>query len=122
MRSKENAPAPWTPTIRDQCDREQMVFDPVSCLVSKPVQKEAESEMNRCNSAHHRKRDDQGSNSAEKPDDQSDSTQQFPRDYQKGQSRWKVQMFGECAHAAGKTGAAIPSQHFLSAMGDEYDP
>src|SRR5467141_4263909 len=41
-----------------QCDRQQMVLNPVSFLVSEPVQKEAESEMNSCNSAHHRERDD----------------------------------------------------------------
>src|SRR5258708_20121793 len=81
------------PHYQGQCDREQMVFDPVSFLVSKPVQKEAESEMNRCNSAHHRKRDDQGGNSAEKPDDQSDSTQQSPPNYQQAQSQCKSQIF-----------------------------
>jgi len=47
-----------------QCDRQQMVFNPVSLLGSEPVQKEAESPMNSCNSAHHRERDEQGGNSA----------------------------------------------------------
>src|SRR5260370_29640034 len=77
--------------------------------------------MNSCNSAHHRERYDECCDSAEKPDDQSNPAEKFPRDYQKGQSRWKVQMFAERAHAAGKTGSAIPSQHFLSAVGKEYD-
>src|SRR5438128_9780099 len=77
--------------------------------------------MNRCNSAHHREHDDYCGNSAKQPDDQPDSTEQFPGDHKKGQSRRKVQMFGERAHAAGKTGSAIPSQHFLSAVGKEYD-
>src|SRR5207247_8161591 len=31
-------------------------------------------------------------------------------------------MFRERAHAAGKTGSAIPPQHFLSAVAKEYDP
>src|SRR6266446_9093123 len=77
--------------------------------------------MNRCNSAHHREHDDYCGNSAEQPDDQSDSTEKFPGDHKKGQSRRKVQMFGERAHAAGKTGSAIPPQHFLSAVAKEYD-
>src|SRR5947208_15683682 len=41
-----------------QCDRQQMVLNPVSFLASEPVQKEAESEMNSCNSTHHGERDD----------------------------------------------------------------
>src|ERR1700723_1696104 len=47
-----------------QRDRQEMVFNPVSFLGSEPVQKEAESPMNSCNSSHHRERDDQGGNSA----------------------------------------------------------
>src|ERR1700739_2223896 len=39
-----------------QCDRQQMVLNPVSWLVSEPVQEKAKSEMNSCNSAHHRER------------------------------------------------------------------
>jgi hypothetical protein len=34
-----------------QCDRQHMVFNPLSFLASEPVQKEGESEMNSCNSA-----------------------------------------------------------------------
>src|SRR5207244_13267076 len=41
-----------------QCDRQQMVLNPVTFLASEPVQKEAESEMNSCNSTHHGERDD----------------------------------------------------------------
>src|SRR5207253_3302543 len=50
---------------QSQCDRQQMVLNPVSLLVSEPVQKEAESEMNSCNSTHHREHDDYCGNSAE---------------------------------------------------------
>src|SRR5213594_2039868 len=77
--------------------------------------------MNRCNSTHHRERDDYCGNPAEQPDDQSDSTEQFPGDHKKGQSRRKVHIFGERAHAPGKTGSAVPPQHFLSAVAKEYD-
>src|SRR5579864_7773352 len=98
-----------------------MILNPVSFLGSEPVQEKAESKMNSCDSAHHRKRDDQRRNSAEQPNDQSDSTEQFPGDDQKGQSGRKVQMFDERAHAAGETWSAIPAQHFLSAVGKQYD-
>jgi len=57
---------------------------------------------------------------AEQPNDQSDSSEQFPGDHKKGQSRRKVQMFGEGAHATDKTGSAIPPQHFLSAVTKKY--
>jgi hypothetical protein len=77
--------------------------------------------MDRCNRAGHREHNEQCGNSAEQPDDQSDSTEQFSSDHKKSQSRREVQMFGEGSHAAGKTGPAIPSQHFLSAVGKEYD-
>jgi hypothetical protein len=40
--------------------------------------------MNYCNSAYHRKRDEQRGNSGEQTDNQSDSTEQFPGDDQKG--------------------------------------
>jgi hypothetical protein len=104
-----------------QCDGQQMILNPVSSLGSEPVQEEAESKMNGCDSTHHRNRDDQSSNSAEQPDDQSDSTEQFPGDDQKGQGGRKVQMFGERSHAAGETWSAIPTQQFLSAVSKKYD-
>src|ERR1700757_3411697 len=104
-----------------QRDGLQMILNPVSFLGSEPVQEKAEAKMNGCDSAHHRKCDDQSGNSAEQPDDQSDSTEQFPGDDQKGQSGRKVQMFGERAHAAGETRSAIPTQHFLSTVGEKYD-
>jgi hypothetical protein len=44
-----------------------------------------------------------------------------PGDYKKGQSRRKVQMFGERAHAAGKTRSAKPTQQLLRTVGKEYD-
>ena len=78
--------------------------------------------MNSCNRAYHRQHDDKGGNSAEQPYDESDSAEKFPGDHKKSQRRRKVQMFGEGEHAAGKTGSAIPSQHFLRAVAKEYDP
>ena len=70
-----------------QCDCQQMVLNPVSFLGSEPVQEQAESEMNSCDSAYHRERDDECGNSAEQPDDESNSTEKFPGDHKKGQSR-----------------------------------
>src|ERR1700757_3217416 len=105
---------------QSQCDGQQMILNPVPFLGCEPVQEQAKSKMNGGDSAYHRKRDDQRCNSAEQPDDQSDSTGQFPGDDQKGQSGRKVQMFGEREHAAGETRSAIPTQHFLSAMGKKY--
>src|SRR5579864_2356370 len=104
-----------------QCYGQQMILNPVSFLGSEPVQEEAESKMNGCDGACHRKRDDQPGNSGEQTDNQSDSTEQFTGDDQKGQSGWKVQMFGERAHAAGETRSGIPTEHFLSAVGKKYD-
>ena len=46
--------------------------------------------MNGCDCARHRKRDHQRGNSAEQPDDQSHSTEQFTGDDQKGQRGRKV--------------------------------
>src|SRR5437868_8144591 len=104
-----------------QCDCEQMVLNAVSFFGSEPVHKQAEPKMNSCNGAHHRNRNDECGNSAKKSDDQSDSSEEFPSDHQKGKSRRKVQMFGEGPHAAGQTGATIPTQHFLSAVSKKYD-
>src|SRR5579862_5941993 len=104
-----------------QSDRQQMVFNSVSFLRSEPVQKKAEPKMNRGNRAHHREHDDECGNSAEQADDESDSTEEFSSDDKKGQNRRKAQMFCEGAHAAGKTGSAVPPQHFLSDVTEEYD-
>jgi hypothetical protein len=58
---------------------------------------------------------------AEQTHDQCDSAEELAGDHKKGHSRGKVQVFGERAHAARKTGSAIPSQQFLSAVREENE-
>ena len=57
-RSSENAPAPLNHNHQRQCNRQQMILNPVTFLASKPIQKEAESEMDSCNRTEHRDCDD----------------------------------------------------------------
>ena len=56
-----------------------MILNPVPFLASKPIQKEAESEMDSCNRAENRDCDDKRGDSAEQSDDQSDSTPRILR-------------------------------------------
>src|SRR5437016_4393117 len=99
--------------------QEEVVFITFSLLCSRPVHPEAELTMNHRNGHDHVAKDSKGRNAGEQSKDKTQSAKEFRGDGQKCEYGRNVQHSREESHRAGEAISTEPSEHLLSAVGEE---
>src|SRR2546430_357201 len=99
--------------------QEEVVLITFALLRSSPVHKESKIMMNHGDGHDHVAKRSKGCNASEQSEDQTKSAEEFRGDGQKCEYGRNVQHSREESHRAGEAISTEPSEHLLSAVGEE---
>src|SRR5438128_2170726 len=100
---------------------QQVIFETLALLHAAPIHEKADGSVNRPNGNEHVRRDAEGSDSSEKPQKQSERTEELSTNRQEGERLGNVQHAVHVTHRSGYPEASEPTEHFLRSMCEEND-